>query len=217
MGGKIRILLTLALLCLQLLQAAGQTNLPDDITPSDPEVNMNSPSLLPSVKIGEVARDNDTIQYMELNTIYVYPPKVFKSAKQQRKYSRLVYDVKKVLPIAKDANRMLIETYEYLQTLPTKQARTEHMKRVEASIKAEYTPRMKKLTLRQGKLLIKLIHRQCNSSSYEIIQAFLGPFKAGFYQAFAWVYGASLKKEFDKEGNDRDTERVINLIESGQL
>lgn len=210
MGGEVRRLL----ICISIL-FAGLTVYGQETT--DVDVAVVGAAMAPSAKLGEVVRDGDTIQYMELNTIYVYPPKVFKSKREQHKYTRLVYDVKKVLPIAKDANHMLIETYEYLQTLPTKQARQEHMKRVEAAIKAEYTPRMKKLTLRQGKLLIKLIHRQCNSSSYEIIQAFLGPFKAGFYQAFAWVYGASLKKEFDKEGEDSDTERVINLVESGQL
>ena len=173
--------------------------------------------LSPEVKISQVELSGDSVQYVELHPVYVYPPKVFKTKRQQVKYDRLVRDVKRVLPIAKDAQRMLIETYEYLETLPNKKARAEHMKRVEASIKAEYTPKMKQLTLRQGKLLIKLIHRQCNSSSYQIIQAFLGPFKAGFYQAFAWVYGASLKKEFDAEGDDADTERVIHLVEAGQI
>lgn len=62
---------------------------------------------------------------------------------------------------------------------------------------------MKKLTYSQGKLLIKLVYRECNSSSYQLIQAFLGPVKAGFYQAFAWVFGASLNKKYDAEGVDR--------------
>lgn len=76
---------------------------------------------------------------------------------------------------------------------------------------------MKKLTYAQGKLLIKLIYRECNSSSYELIQAFLGPVRAGFYQAFAWVFGASLKKGYDPNGVDRITERVVRQVESGQL
>lgn len=210
MGSEVRLFLTFTLLLIGFQPVSSQE-------PTDDDIATLGAALPPSAKLGEVVRDGDTIQYMELNTIYVYPPKVFKTKREQHRYTRMVYDVKKVLPIAKDANRMLIETYEYLQTLPTKKAQQEHMKRVEEAIKAEYTPRMKKLTLRQGKLLIKLIHRQCNSSSYEIIQAFLGPFKAGFYQAFAWVYGASLKKEFDRDGEDSDAERVINLVESGQI
>ena len=122
-----------------------------------------------------------------------------------------------MLPIAKEVNKIIIETGDYLNTLPNKKARDEHMKRVEADIKKEYTPRMKKLSYSQGKLLIKLVYRECNSSSYQLIQAFLGPVKAGFYQAFAWVFGASLNKKYEPEGVDRLTERVVRQVESGQL
>jgi hypothetical protein len=125
--------------------------------------------------------------------------------------------VKKVLPIAKECNQIILETYEYLQTLPNKKAKDDHMKRVEIGIKKEYTPRMKKLTYAQGKLLIKLVYRECNSSSYNLIQAFLGPVRAGFYQAFAWWYGASLKKDYDPQGIDRLTERVVLMVEAGEL
>ena len=80
-----------------------------------------------------------------------------------------------MLPIAKEVNRIIIETGDYLQTLPDKKARDAHMKLVEEDIKKTYTPRMKKLTYSQGKLLIKLVYRECNSSGYELINAFLGP------------------------------------------
>ena len=132
-------------------------------------------------------------------------------------YNRLVYNVKKVLPIAKEVNHIIIETGDFLQTLPDKRARDEHMKLVEASIKKQYTPRMKKLTYSQGKLLIKLVYRECNSSSYELIQAFLGPVRAGIWQAFAWAFGASLTKKYDAEGIDRLTERIVLQVEAGQL
>jgi len=121
------------------------------------------------------------------------------------------------LPIAKEVNQIILETGAYLETLPNKQAKDEHMKRVEDGIKKQYTPRMKKLSYSQGKLLIKLVYRECNSSSYELIQAFLGPIRAGFYQAFAWIYGASLTKKYDPEGTDRLTERIVRLVEAGQL
>ena len=126
-------------------------------------------------------------------------------------------NVKKVLPIAKEVNKIIIETYEYLETLPNKKAKDAHMKVVEESIKREYTPRMKKLSYSQGKLLIKLIYRESNSSSYGLIQAFLGPVRAGFYQTFAWVFGASLKKKYDPNGVDRLTERVVRQVEAGQI
>ena len=143
--------------------------------------------------------------------------KLFKNDKQRLAYNRLVYNVKKVLPIAKEVRKIIIETGEYLETLPNKKAKDAHMKLVEKGIKEEYTPRMKKLTYAQGKLCIKLVYRECSSSSYQLIQAFLGPVKAGFYQAFAWAFGASLTKKYDPNGVDRLTERVVRQVESGQI
>lgn len=178
---------------------------------------MGSPTFVPTVKVSKVLRDGDSIQYMEMSNVYVYPPVTFESKRQQGKYMRLVNNVKKTLPIAKQARQMLIETAEYLETLPNKKAKDEHMKRVEQAVYREYKPKMKKLTYSQGKLLIKLVNRECNSTSYEAIQAFMGPLRAGFWQAFAWAFGASLKKEYDPEGTDRLTERIVLMVESGQL
>ena len=194
-----------------------QNDKPGYINPEDREVDMDNPTFVPMVKVGKVLLGGDSVQYVELNNIYVYPPLVFKDAQQQQAFNRLVYNVKKVLPIAKECNQIILETYEYLQTLPNKKAKDDHMKRVEIGIKKEYTPRMKKLTYAQGKLLIKLVYRECNSSSYNLIQAFLGPVRAGFYQAFAWWYGASLKKDYDPQGIDRLTERVVLMVEAGEL
>ena len=180
-------------------------------------VDMDSPTFVPTVKVGKVFEGGDSIQYMEMNNVYVFPPVEFSSKRQAQAYMRLVKNVKTVLPIAKEANLIMLETAEYLETLPSKKAKEEHMKRVEKSIMQEYKPRMKKLTYSQGKLLIKLIYRESHSSGYELIQAFLGPVRAGFYQAFAWAFGASLKKEYDAEGIDRLTERVVLMVEAGQL
>ena len=181
------------------------------------KVDMDSPTFVPTVRVGKVFEGGDSIQYMEMNNVYVFPPVSFDSKKQAGAYMRLVKNVKAVLPLAKEANMIMMETAEYLETLPDRKAKEEHMRRVEKSIMREYKPRMKKLTYSQGKLLIKLIYRESHSSSYELIQAFLGPVRAGFYQAFAWAFGASLKKEYDPEGIDRLTERVVLLVEAGQL
>lgn len=185
--------------------------------PEDRIVDMDSPTFVPLVRVSKVLDGGDSIQYVEMNNVYVYGPIEFANDKQRKAYNNLIYNVKKVLPIAKEVNRAVLETYEYLLTLPNDKARKEHMKYVEKSIFAEYKPRMKKLTYSQGKLLIKLIYRETNSSSYELVQAFLGPARAGFYQAFAWVFGASLKKAYDPNGVDRLTERVVRLVEAGQL
>ena len=178
---------------------------------------MDSPTFVPTVQVGKVLHEGDSIQYMEMNNVYVYPQLTFKNKKQAKAYQRLVFNVKKVLPIAKEARQILIETTEYLETLPDEKAKNEHIKRVEDDIFRTYKPKMKKLTYSQGKLLIKLIDRECNSSSYDMIKAFMGPVRAGFWQVFAWGFGASLKKEYDAKGVDRLTERVVLMVEAGQI
>lgn len=207
----------LFLICLMLGTTLRMAAQDDETHPENRDVDMDSPTFEPMVKVGKVLQGKDSIQYVEVNNVYVYPEPVFKDAKQRLAYNRLVYNVKKVLPIAKEVRKIIIETGEYLETLPNKRAKDAHMKLVEKGIKEEYTPRMKKLTYAQGKLCIKLVYRECNSSSYQLIQAFLGPVRAGFYQAFAWAFGASLTKQYDPNGVDRLTERVVRQVESGQI
>lgn len=214
----INILAAVTLMTLATQQAAAQSDhCQPTVHPEDREVDMDDPTFVPMVKVGKALDQGDSIQYVELNPVFCYPQPVFKNAKQREAYNRLVYNVKKVLPIAKEVNTLIVETYDYLQTLPNKKAKDEHMKFVEKEIKREYTPRMKKLTYQQGKLLIKLVYRECNSSSYQLIQAFLGPIRAGFYQAFAALFGASLTKKYDRDGTDRMTERVVLMVEAGQI
>lgn len=207
----------LFLICLMLGTTLRMAAQDDETHPENRDVDMDNPTFEPMVKVGKVLQGKDSIQYVEVNNVYVYPEPVFKNAKQRMAYNRLVYNVKKVLPIAKEVRKIIIETGEYLETLPNKRAKDAHMKLVEKGIKEEYTPRMKKLTYAQGKLCIKLVYRECNSSSYQLIQAFLGPVRAGFYQAFAWAFGASLTKKYDPNGVDRLTERVVRQVESGQI
>ena len=166
--------------------------------------------------------NGDTIPCVQLRTVYIFRPLKFKNEKERREYYRLIRNVKKVYPISKEINQAIIETYEYLQTLPNEKARQKHIKRVEKGLKEQYTARMKKLSFAQGKLLIKLIDRQSNRTSYgcnrcQCHDAFMGPFKAGFYQAFAALFGASLKKEYDPQGEDKLTERVVLMVENGQI
>lgn len=161
--------------------------------------------------------DGDTMWCYLLPEVCIYPPLKFKNEKERRAYNRLVYNVKKVLPIAQQVNGLILETYETLEMLPTQKEKKAHISAVERDIKEMYTPQMKKLTYSQGKLLIKLVDRECNQSSYEIVQAFFGPTKATFYQIFAWTFRASLKKEYHPEAEDKLIERVVRQVETGQL
>jgi hypothetical protein len=159
----------------------------------------------------------DTIPSITLPDVYIFKPLKFRNDKERKEYYRLVYNVKKTFPISQEINRTIIETYEYLQTLPNEKIRQRHIKRVEKGLKEQYTARMKKLSFAQGKLLIKLVDRQSNQTSYELVKAFMGPFKAGLYQTFAGLFGASLKKQYDPEGDDRMIERIVLQVQNGQL
>ena len=161
--------------------------------------------------------ERDTVPIIHLQEIYIYPEIKFKNEKEKRRYNKLIRDVKRVLPYAKLVYETLIETYEYIETLPDEKSKQEHLKRMEKELFKEYKPELKKLTFSQGKLLIKLIDRECNQSSYNLLKAFLGSFRASFWNLFAGMFGASLKTEYDPEGKDFMLERIVILVENGLL
>ena len=163
--------------------------------------------------------DGDTIPTFEMMEVVIYGKRQFPTARKQRKYDKLTRNVMKMYPISLDINAILVETYLYLNTLPDDKARDEHLEKVEKGVWDQYLPIMKKCTLAQGKLLIKLIDRECNQTSYELIQAFIGGFKARFYQTFAALFGASLKKQYDPEHDDEDAmiEEIIWMIDNDML
>lgn len=161
--------------------------------------------------------NGDTMAVVSLREVFIYPQIHFRNRREQARYNKLVCDVKRTLPYAKLVYDTLIETYEYMETLPDDKARQAHLKRMEKELFEEYKPELKKLSLSQGKLLIKLIDRECNQSSYHLLKAYLGSFRAGFWNIFAGLFGASLKTEYDPTGKDALTERVVVLVENGLL
>ena len=164
-----------------------------------------------------ILMDGDTVKTMVLRDVYIYPAQTFATTRHEEQYQKLIRDVKKPLPLAQMVYATLIETYEYMQTLPNDKAREAHLKQMEKDLFAEYKPVLMRMTLTQGKLLIKLIDRECNQSSYNIIKAFLGPFRAGFWNMFAGIFGASLKSEWDPAGKDAAAERIVEMVEMGLL
>ena len=159
----------------------------------------------------------EKIPHITLPTYYVYAPLIFKNNRQQSYYDRLVRDVKKTIPLAMEIRDIIYETEAHLKTLPDKRAQKTYLDNKEEELKEIYTPKMKRLTLRQGKLLIKLIDRECDQNAYQLIKLFMGSFKAVFYQSFAKLFGASLKKRYDPTGEDFLIERVVVLVVNGQL
>ncbi|MDH8700763.1 hypothetical protein M2138_000094 [Dysgonomonadaceae bacterium PH5-43] len=161
--------------------------------------------------------DGDTVQVMVIRDIYIYPEQIIYSSKQDAQYRKLVRDVKKTLPHAKMIYATLIETYNYIMTLPDDKARENHIKRMEKDLYDEYKPILKKLTLSQGKMLIRLVDRECNQTSYDIVKGFLGSFRAGFWNIFAGMFGASLKSKWEPDGKDAAAERVVQMVEMGVI
>lgn len=168
-------------------------------------------------KVVLLIRGKDTVPAFELHPVFVFGSYRFKSKKEQVAYTKLVRDVKKTLPYAKLIYNTLIETYEYMQTLPNDKAREKHLKRMEKELFKQYKPELKKLTFSQGKLLIKLIDRECNQSSYNLLKAYLGSFRAGFWNIFAGLFGANLKTEYKPDGADKQVEMIVRLVEQGAI
>ena len=208
------ICLFLSLFFLALSQAPAQSvaeaSKPDTVEVQETEMPIMT-------QTGTTEYKGQTITHIIFPTLPKYAPMEFKSEKEREKYNRLVYNIKKVLPWAKLAKLTIIETYDFLETLPDKKARNEHMKRVEAGLKRQYGPALKKLSRSQGRLLLKLIDRECNQTGYAIAKAFMGSFKANLYQGVAVLFGNSLSKKYDPEGDDRYTERVVRMVEAGLL
>ena len=183
------------------------------------QATMNSPSRItvPEGYMLAIVNGKDTTLIVYLPEVYVFPQMTFKNEKERQEYAKLVRDVKRALPYAKLIYNTLIETYEYIETMPDDKTRHTHLKRMEKDLYNQFKPEMKKMTLTQGKLLIKLVDRECNQTSFNLAAAYLGKTRATFWNVFAGVFGASLKSRYEPNGKDAMTERVVLLVERGQI
>lgn len=170
-------------------------------------------------KYHTVDENGDSILMIVMNPITVFPEMHFKNKKAEEYYWRTVRDVKKALPWAKLICETLVETYEYVETLPTQAQREQYVKKMEGALFDQYKPYLKKFTRSQARMLVKLIQRETNQSSYSIIKAFLGSFRATFWQGFGRLFGVNLKNEYhpEKDKNDAVIERICILVEQGAL
>ena len=151
-----------------------------------------------------VVIDGDTVVLVQLS-----PSFVFRKAVDTRRFARLIYNLKRVYPIAKEANATLHAMEAHMETLATKREKQIFVKEMERALK--------KMTLSQGKLLIKLIDRETDQTSYELVKELRGGFRAFFWQSIARLFGANLKDTYDKEGEDMMVEELIRLYEAGLL
>lgn len=161
--------------------------------------------------------NGDTIYMEYLNEVEVFAPMVFDSKKNVKRFSRLVIYVKKVYPYAKIAGMKMREYEAILNATERQRDKRKIMKQVEADLKAEFEDDLKQLTYMQGEILLKLIDRETQNSSYDLVKDLRGGFKATFYQGFARLFGFDLKERYDPEGRDKEIEQIVLLIEQGKI
>jgi len=159
----------------------------------------------------------DTMLMVYLNEIYIFPPEKFKNKNQERFYWTTVRDVKLTLPYAKLIASELNKTNKKLITLPDDKERKKYLSQYEKAVLKQYEPSLKKMNINQGKMLLKLIDRECNQSPYELIKAYRGSFTAFFWQGIARVFGSNLKAEYDGNDKDKIVERIIILVEENRI
>ena len=160
-------------------------------------------------KLGIQVIGNDTIYLAFLKDIYVFPPLKFTNKKQEEFYWRTVRDVKRALPFAKVVSSELHRVNYLLVDFKKESDRKKYLAKYEKEVFKKYEADLRKLTINQGRLLLKLIDRECNSTSYDLIRNYRGSVSAFFWQGVARIFGSNLKSEYDAKGNDKILERVI--------
>lgn len=180
-----------------------------------PAVNAQTPTV-PNY-VGGIKLDNDTIPHIELPQINVFPKARFKSKQEEQQYWRLVWKVKKVYPYAKEASRLY---QKYQQDVPENAKRRDrrvYVKKAEDELMKLYGPKLKQMSISEGRILIKLIDRETHNTSYDLIDQVKGSVPAVFWQGIARIFGNNLKSHYDPYGEDRQIEQIIMYIEAGLI
>ena len=160
---------------------------------------------------------NDTFYLARMQDVWVYPKMVFKNKKQERFYWKTVRDVKKTLPFAKELTKEMQVADHQLALLPDEKARRKWWKQHEKYLFQKYENDFRHMTSSQGQMLMKLMDRESDRTSYDIIKHYRGKASANFWQFVAKLFKNDLKEEYDADDKDRIVERVINLVEAGML
>lgn len=162
--------------------------------------------------------DGDTIPYFILQPVKIVQTWSLLSKEEIRKNQKLIRNVKKTLPYAKEAKLRLQQLDQELAAMPPKK-RSSYVKQVEKELLDDFEDELMDLTVSQGKILMKLVDRETGSSSYAIINEFRGSVRASFYQSFARMFGVNMKQRFDPAHNKDDEllERVARSVEQGRI
>ncbi len=177
---------------------------------------LSQDTLKPMVVPGKII-NGDTIPYVDMKNVVVFPPMDIKTLTELVGYGRLVYNVKKVYPYAKLAAAKLIEYKHTLDSIPTQRGKKKFLKAAEKDLEARFGNEIKDLNFTQGKILIKLVYRQTGNSTFDIVKELRGSFNAFIYQTVARIFGYDLRSQYDPEGNDKAIEHIVQLIDEGSL
>jgi len=161
--------------------------------------------------------DGDTLIIIPLNEVEIKGKRTSKNRRIIRRTNRLIRYVKKVYPYAKLAGIKLIEYDSLLRSVETESQKRKIMKRAEQEIEDEFGEDLRNLTFTQGKILLRLIDRETGNTSFELVKDLRGGFSAFFYQAFARFFGFNLKVHYDPEGKDMEIEKIVQMIDRGEL
>ncbi len=160
--------------------------------------------------------NGDTLLVAKVATVPIFRPGR-RGDNALKRYRRLINAVRVTYPIAQEASRRLAQMERDLENIPKNADRKEYIKNIEKELKREYTPILKRMSVYQGRVLLKLIDRQTGDTSYELVKELRGAFAAFFWQNIARIFGANLKTEYDAATEDALLEGIIQLYEEGLL
>lgn len=165
----------------------------------------------------QVERDGIKLPEIEIKEVTVVAHSGSGKRNEYRKYERLIYNIKKVYPYALIVREKFIEVNNELDKIDGEKERKVYLRSVEKDVFAEYEDDMQHMTITQGRLLIKMIDRETQNTSYTLIREYRGKFSAAFWQSIARIFGTNLKYEYDAYGEDALIEAIIREIEAGKL
>lgn len=163
--------------------------------------------------------DGDTSYIFNLPVVRIVGEKLYGDAEKDKQFRRLRYHVTKVYPYAKLASQKFRDYNEELMNVGSNRKRRLLLKQKEKELKEEFADVIKKMTVTQGRVLVKLIDRETGESTYDIIKEMRGGFKAFIYQGIAKLYSGDLKNRYNPKENEEDEmiERIVLMIEAGQI
>ena len=169
------------------------------------------------VRLPYILEGDDTIPVVNLPIVTVEEYANPDYLKNLQAYYRLRFNVIKVFPYARLVAVKLNEMNQNMAGMKTDREKRRYRKKVEDQVRKDFEEQIKKLSINQGKVLIKLIDRETGHTSYELIKDLKGSMSAFFSQGMARVFGHNLKDEYDPEGKDKTIEMIVRQIERGEI